>query len=317
SDAPQVTALKDIIKMKGAEIEDLKLQLEQQEDSEYDGWDYSELNSDDYTFSEFNDVKDGGVDLKRQYSKNETTDFQVEQDTKDNITTSPEEEEKQKLQENEADMKLRKPDEESASMTGFGIGSRVRRRHSKRKRKETLRNRRLGDEEQHKFEINQAEKPYSEVINKLNQTTETGNDGQYTKKEGAWNKIGKDQLPLLSNKLNQTRLICKNFQPIPISYPAFCSHTLSFSVLAALLPQHRHLRFLLLSISKSNRLISSPLLCALPPSLALLPLATSRVLRESRNSSASMAMQARLGVSQLLLLIGPGYTGIVLVKKRQ
>ncbi|XP_056689333.1 uncharacterized protein [Spinacia oleracea] len=207
SDTPQVTALKDIIKMKDAEIEDLKLQLEQQEDTEYHGWDYSELNSDDCTFSEFNDVKDGGFDLKRQYSENETTDFQVEQDTKDNITTSPEEEEQQKLQENEAAMKLGKPDEESSSMTGFGIGSRVRRRHSKRKRKETLQNRRLGDEEQHKFEINQAEKPDSEVINKLNQTTETGNDGQYAKEEGAWKKIGKDQLPLLSNKLSQTRWI--------------------------------------------------------------------------------------------------------------
>ncbi|XP_021862827.1 uncharacterized protein [Spinacia oleracea] len=182
SDAPQVTALKDIIKMKNAEIEDLKLQLEQQDDSEYDdNRDYSEFSSDDYSFSELNDVKDGGVDLKKQYSGNETADFQVE------------EQEEQKLQENEAEMKMGNPDESSSSVTGFGIGSRVRRRHSKGKRKEILRNRGLGDEEQHKFEINQADKTeLSEVIKKLNETTETGNDGQ-SRKEG-------DQLP----KLNQT-----------------------------------------------------------------------------------------------------------------
>uniref|UniRef100_A0A803N1K0 Micronuclear linker histone polyprotein-like protein n=2 Tax=Chenopodium quinoa TaxID=63459 RepID=A0A803N1K0_CHEQI len=156
-----------------------------------------------------NDVKDG-VELKSENTKTDdskTADYHADHSTKvteDKArgTNTSHEEEKQKLQEHQAtgDLKdtsllrgglmLEKPD---GSVNGYG--SRARRRHSKGKRREILRNRRLDD-----YLYSASKTGSTPVLNRneeLQKSNQPGNNESEVKKF----LVEKHQLPQ-SDKLN-------------------------------------------------------------------------------------------------------------------
>ncbi|XP_021717402.1 glutamic acid-rich protein-like isoform X2 [Chenopodium quinoa] len=279
-DPPQVTVLKDMLKMKDAEIEDLKFQLEKREDlhsettrlvtssisvGTRDEGDL-QLSSDSFTDStmgdsrshndnviqrvndhstnieleKLNDVKDG-VELKNEDTKTddkETADYHAEQGTKVNEdkakeTNTSHDEEKQKLQEHQTTDSLKdtsllrggqmleKPD---TCVSGYG--SRARRRHSKGKRREVLRNRRLGDdlytvsktgstpvlnrnEEQQKFDLpRNNESEIKKYLREKHHIPDTRNDGQSREEDAKKSKErGMKLKEIQSNRTEETEQV--------------------------------------------------------------------------------------------------------------
>lgn len=135
-----------------------------------------------------NDVKNTQVHLNRGNIENEEregTDFHGNQDDK--------------VIEENAERTSTSHDEEQRKM-------RMRRKHSKGRRRETLRNRKLGDEEQQKIEMHQDKRANSEnekelgrndqlaSSDKANPKTESGDHGQ-TREEEAESKEERERKP--------------------------------------------------------------------------------------------------------------------------